>query len=95
MAVWSGGELKKVEGHVRSQHQLSGTISGRVNSFHNQALANCPPGFEVLARSEDGGIEAIGHKQLSWEGWMWHPEREKNFGIQDLDRVRRLFALAG
>ena len=52
-----------------------------VNSFHDWGLDNCPPNFEIMARTNDGVIEAIKHKVLPWEGWMWHPERYKNFKI--------------
>lgn len=91
MAHWSGGELKPVTGHVRVRHKLSGQIVAEVNSYHGFALAGCPDGFDVLARSEDGEIEAIGHASLPWQGWMWHPEREDVFASHDLQRLKRLF----
>ncbi|MBK5417402.1 gamma-glutamyl-gamma-aminobutyrate hydrolase family protein [Pseudomonas sp. TH31] len=91
IAHWSGGELKPVKGHVRTRHQLSGRIVAEVNSYHGLALDGCPPGFEVQARSEDGEIEAIGHLNLPWEGWMWHPEREDVFAAHDVDRLKQLF----
>jgi putative glutamine amidotransferase len=80
-----------VSGHVRTRHQLAGEIRGEVNSYHGLALAECPPGYRVLARSEDGGIEAIRRNGLPWEGWMWHPERELPFAERDLMRLRNLF----
>ncbi|MCL6557025.1 MAG: gamma-glutamyl-gamma-aminobutyrate hydrolase family protein [Burkholderiales bacterium] len=91
MAHWAGTGLRAVSGHVRTRHQLTGTISGEVNSYHGYALSACPDGFEVLARSEDGEIEAIRHRSLPWEGWMWHPEREAVFAVGDIERVRSLF----
>lgn len=96
MAVWSGGNLIKKEGHVRSRHQL--IITGpknewpaHVNSYHNWILESCPDGFEVVAQSDDGTIEAIKHKHLPLEGWMWHPERENPFSQPDIKRIQRLF----
>lgn len=89
-----GISLKPVTGHVRTRHQLSGQIVAEVNSYHTLALADCPPGFEVLARSEDGEIEAIRHLQLPWQGWMWHPERESDFAAHDLQRLQQLFGEA-
>ena len=86
-----GVSLKPVTGHVRTRHQLSGQIAAEVISYHTLALADCPPGFEVLARSEDGEIEAIRHLQLPWQGWMWHPEREIDFAAHDLQRLQQLF----
>lgn len=96
MGVWAGGHLAKVNGHVRSQHrlQISDQTAGwplEVNSYHNWSLAECPEEFLVMARSEDGVIEAIRHAHLPWEGWMWHPEREPAFSATDLRRARELF----
>lgn len=91
MAHWSGTELKSVTGHIKSRHRLSGSIIGEVNSYHAFSLARCPEGFEVLARSEDGEIEAIRHRSLPWEGWMWHPEREADFSETDVQRLKVLF----
>jgi len=92
MSVWAGSPLRKVAGHVRTRHQLTGTIAGDVNSYHDCGLVDCPRGFSVLARSEDEEIEAICHDALPWEGWMWHPEREEYFASRDVDRLRALFA---
>lgn len=92
MAHWAGTGLHPVHGHVRTRHRLSGEITGEANSYHGFALAACPTGFEVLARSEDGEIEAIRHQSLPWEGWMWHPEREPNFSEHDIQRLKALFS---
>lgn len=90
MAHWAGVELCPVKGHVRTRHRLYGEISRKVNSYHTFSLATCPIDFEILAKSEDGEIEAIRHQSLPWEGWMWHPEREENFDPCDIQRVRAL-----
>ena len=92
MAHWAGAGLHLVQGHVRTRHLLVGEITGDVNSFHGFALAGCPTDFEVLARSEDGEIEAIRHQSMPWEGWMWHPEREPNFSKHDIQRLKALFS---
>ena len=91
MAHWAGVDLSVVQGHVRTRHRLTGEIVGEVNSYHGFSLTTCPPEFKVLARSEDGEIEAICHQRLPWEGWMWHPEREGNFDPRDLQRIKVLF----
>lgn len=91
MAHWAGTEVYRVHGHIRTRHKLSGKIEGEANSYHHFALKNCPDDFEVLARSEDGEIEAISHRHLPWEGWMWHPEREEKFSTRDTQRIRSLF----
>ena len=49
--------------------------------------------YKILYFAEDNSIEAIVHKKFKWEGWMWHPEREKNYHKQDLKRLKRLFKL--
>ena len=90
MAHWAGVELRAVQGHVRSRHRLTGEIVREVNSYHGYSLAACPAEFEVLARSEDGEIEAIGHQRLPWEGWMWHPERDDRFDLRDVQRIKDL-----
>ena len=96
MGVYAGGNLIEVDGHVRVRHQLHTKSSGTqslpksVNSYHNLALENCTEVFEILAESEDGNIEAIKHKKLPWEGWMWHPEREEQFNQIDLMRFKKL-----
>lgn len=92
MSVWAGTALKLVDRHVRTRHRLTGQITAEVNSYHGFALADCPAGFSVLARSEDGEIEAIRHDKLPWEGWMWHPEREAEFAQHDIERLKGLLA---
>ncbi len=93
MGHWAGIGLKPVQGHVRTRHRVSGKIIGEVNSYHGFSLTACPDGFEVLAQSEDGEIEAIHHKSLPWEGWMWHPEREEDFAAQNVRRIKGLFGV--
>jgi gamma-glutamyl-gamma-aminobutyrate hydrolase PuuD len=86
-----GAEIKTVHGHVNIRHQLNGVIGGEVNSFHNQSLSSIPKEFNVLARSFDGEIEAIRHHVFPFEGWMWHPEREKIFNDRDVTRLLEIF----
>lgn len=71
--------------------QLLGTEEISVNSHHHQAVRKVAPGFEIMARCDDGVIEAIwkpDHKFL-W-GLQWHPEK-----IWDIDepsaRIFRAF----
>ena len=63
-------------------------IVEEVNSYHNLVLTSCPSEYDVIARSIDGEIEAIRHQSLPWEGWMWHPEREKVFNADDIVRTK-------
>lgn len=91
MAHCSGTGLQPVDSHVLTRHRLTGEITHEVNSYHQYSLSRCPKGFEVLARSKDGEIEAIRHQSLPWEGWMWHPERDFEFNVHDIERLRGLF----
>ncbi len=91
MAHLAGARLHPVSGHIQTRHKLTGQISAEVNSYHGYSLVDCPVGFEVLARSEDGEIEAIHHLSQPWEGWMWHPERENAFASNDVQRIKALF----
>lgn len=95
MSVWANASLVKVEAHAGVRHTIRAEIESEdlpanVNSFHNWGIEICPADFNVLAKSEDGLIEAIKHKTLPWEAWMWHPERETPFNIIDELRFRRL-----
>ena len=80
LAVWSNGQLIKVKNHINTRHRLKimdvrEKWPKKVNSYHAFVVNACPKGFEVKAKSPEGHIEAIKHKKLPWEGWMWHPER--------------------
>lgn len=75
-----GNRLERVAGHVGTRHRLA--IDGgefEVNSFHQWGCRSLVAPLEVLARSEDGVIEAFFHQQLPLLGVMWHPEREAPF----------------
>ena len=92
MAIFDGIELHVVKEHVRTKHKVIGEINRTTNSFHNFSLAMCSNNYKVLAKSEDGEIEAIRHLTLPWEGWMLHPEREEIFNNKDIERIRNLFS---
>ncbi len=91
MGKWSGVHLKRVEDHVCRRHALQGELVGDVNSFHDLALDKCPLDFTILAKAEDGVIEAIRHNTMPWEAWMWHPEREVKFQEWNIQRLKELF----
>lgn len=87
-----GCELEQVKGHVAVRHKISGAIGElEVNSFHNQACCNVKNPLEVLARTDDGVIEAICYREKRILGTMWHPERENPFVDADIRRVQELF----
>lgn len=87
-----GCPLVEVKGHVAVRHVLTGTLGGiEVNSYHNQACLNVDNALEVLAKTEDGVVEAVKAKNERILATMWHPERESVFICDDIERVRRLF----
>lgn len=92
IANYAGIGIHPLNGHVCTQHIIHGKIKQKVNSYHSFSIDRCPDEYEILAKSEDGEIEAIRHKSLPWEGWMWHPERENDFEESDLLRLQELFA---
>ena len=91
IALYFGGNLKKVSSHVRTRHELRGLILNNVNSYHEYEVDVLPDEFSVTARAEDGVIEAIRHKTLPIEGIMWHPEREEVFNHADIKLITDLF----
>jgi len=97
MVKWFGSELVEVAHHVGIRHSLEKImpqeiLPDEVNSYHNWGLMDCPSQFKVMARTDDGVIEAICHNSLPWEGWMWHPEREKKFNQIDQQRLSNLIS---
>lgn len=97
MAHDAGAALEASPGHSATRHTLrlldEAVFPGEVNSYHNWQVASCPRGYAVTAEAEDGGIEAIRHRDLPWEGWMWHPEREEPFIQNDIVRARDLLGV--
>lgn len=96
-----GETLVNVGGHVAVRHALTWQknsildakrIPQEANSYHNQGCMGLMK-KELLcaARSEDGVIEAVIHKELPILGTMWHPEREALFRRTDIDLVRFIF----
>lgn len=96
LAHFSGTGLKEVRGHAGTRHELVvnyheiGVSENTVNSYHNKVLSECPPCYQINAQSSDMNIEAITHKNKSWEGWMWHPERELKYLKSDLNRAKQI-----
>lgn len=87
-----GCPLVEVKGHVAVRHTLTGALGGiEVNSFHNQACMNVSNSLEVLAKTEDGVVEAIRARDEWILATMWHPERESVFCRDDIERVKKLF----
>ena len=97
MSKYFGANLINVSGHVKSRNKLIPfntdlQFPSNVTCFHNYSLEKCPKEFKVLVKCEDGTIEAIKHRKLPWEGWMWHPERKPNHNKLNDQNLIRLFS---
>ncbi len=81
MNVLEGGSLKKIKNHVRINHKIKSKYDYplKVNSFHDYGINKLGKNFEIIAYSKDNQIEGIKHKKYHWLGWMWHPERGRDF----------------
>lgn len=84
-----GETLEKVTDHVGVNHSIFFKGQNRkVNSYHNWGVKEISSQFNVLAKSVDGCIESIEHKEHSILGVMWHPERNLEFENLDIDLFR-------
>jgi putative glutamine amidotransferase len=90
LAHHAGGKVVAIDGHVRSRHDIRGSVNREVNSFHNWGVSRCGEGWETYAMATDGTIEFAGCPARRQWGIMWHPEREPAFVGDDLDLFRRL-----
>ncbi len=62
-----------------------------INSYHHQAIRDVAPSLQVVARAEDGMVEAVEGRDHPWLlGVQWHPERYEA-STPDTDPDRRLF----
>ncbi|MBR9988338.1 MAG: gamma-glutamyl-gamma-aminobutyrate hydrolase family protein [Gemmatimonadetes bacterium] len=72
--------------------RIIGTDELHINSFHHQAVKELGRDLRVVARADDGLVEAIEHESRAWVlGVQWHPERGEA-AAPDTDPDRRLFA---
>ena len=96
LSKFFGAKLGKISGHVRTRHASiiltkDKLFPQKINSYHNFNIKNCPKNFYVTVKSKDNSIEGIRHKKFNWEGWMWHPEREKKFNSNSKKRLFKIF----
>ena len=91
-----GTNLKKISGHVKTKHKVKilskdNLFPNIINSYHNFAIRKCPKNFSITLKSKDKVIEAIKHKSIKCEGWMWHPERDKKIDKTNNYRLKKIF----
>lgn len=84
--VFGGTLHQEIGEHRRADHDpyvrtsisttadLIQDASAGVYCTHHQAVDQLGDGLEVIARAEDGTIEAIAHRELPIVGVQWHPE---------------------
>ena len=92
--VFFGNELVNVKDHIGIRHSVRHNQGFReVNSYHHQACVDVVLSGElrVEARTEDGVVEAISHRNLPIYGTMWHPERETPFHTEDKECLKACF----
>ncbi len=95
----AGGRLPEArdEKHVATRHEIEFTegasSSLEVNSYHRGLLMDrdIAPVLKPEARSQDGAIEALRSEDGLVCGIMWHPEREAEPVLYDLELFKKLF----
>lgn len=84
--------LEAVKDHIAVNHEILWKQEERVvNSYHAQGVTRIFDPFNEMAKTNDGVIEAIYHKDYKIQGIMWHPEREKKFSPLDIEMIRKFF----
>jgi putative glutamine amidotransferase len=85
-----GHPLQQVPGHIGVHHRLRfDSCERNVNSYHSWGCCTQDTTLRVLARSDDGVIEAFCHPEVDMLGIMWHPEREPEFHEHDRALLER------
>ena len=94
MNLFLGGKVSRVANHVRAPHAVSGPAArllgaAQVNTFHETGIRaqELAPEFLAVGTAPDGSIEAAVHRNESWLGVMWHPERAMPQGADGMAAV--------
>ena len=90
-----GGSLKKIENHVKKNHEIifkkkliffKKKNLLNTNSYHNYKIKNLANNFENIAETNDNSIEIAYAKKEKILGLMFHPER-KNFSQIPINKL--------
>ena len=102
--LFFGGENTTLKGHVGKDHELKivdATYEKRVlstsiktNSFHNIGVLLSNLGHGLIPWALDNNIvEGMYHEKYPIQSIQWHPERYKNYKLQDLLLIKEHFNL--
>lgn len=92
-----GGSLTLLKGHIGVRHQIfaaknnsSIKIPKEVNSYHAFGINqfNLANGLSPIAVDINDYVEAASHLNHRVLGIMWHPERERDYNVEDLNLIR-------
>ena len=94
------GDFSLSTDHVNVIHNLNRTnkkISfpqfNKVNSYHNFVIPLDKIGVGLIPTylSSDNNVESFIHESLPWAGIMWHPERNLEFGNNNMVLFKQIF----
>ncbi len=84
--------LSTLDNHVLQQQDIITADGCRVvNSYQTMGTTETVNELTVMARSKDGVVKAVQHKQRPLHGIMWHPERHTPFDDQDISFFKQVF----
>ena len=81
LTVSFGGNIKADPNHKKNHYVNSTGARVEVCSRHEEILGSIPVGAEVLAKDDDGNVEAWKLKDIGCV--LWHPERMINHWMPD------------
>jgi putative glutamine amidotransferase len=103
IAEYFDSSLKKVDSQVNIRHTLIPNKSSKyyqylnklstVNSFHNFAVDEISDEILIGATDPSGIIKSIEHKKYKIFAHMWHPEREKDFNINEIELIKYFYGV--
>lgn len=85
-----GHRARSVDPYVRTRVVSDALVDGEVMCTHHQAIRTVGVGLRVIARAEDGVIEAVQHESAPALGVQWHPEHPDVAATQLIPLLDRL-----
>jgi len=94
-------QLVPISDHVATRHKLQIEKGKRlspildnmydVNAFHLLGTHKVTGELELVAKSVDGVVMAVEHKQYDIFGIMWHSERENPYLVKDIELYKEIY----